>query len=284
MKKKILAITIMALILSSACSSKDDSKDKKDKDTTTKAEEVKASEDEGAETTEEEKASDSSESEAGETTEASTEDTTESTSEETTTAPTETSERDQSEYVFDISSMTAEEIADLCDSLWTTRTRPQVGDKLVDVQKTYFDIEPWHYLGLNALEARYGKSEKDNVNVIFVCGVNCEGEIEEGGPFVTQVERFGTGLVIDIYDRAKAEEFIEIMKERHPVIEQKPEGSWNSEDFVVGITPTDLFTWDNGVHFQIAYGENSDWYESVSGFFGFGFEINLDETSETTAE
>ena len=44
MKKKILVITMaMALILTSACSSKGDSKAKKDKDTTTKAEDVEAS-------------------------------------------------------------------------------------------------------------------------------------------------------------------------------------------------------------------------------------------------
>ena len=66
-----------------------------------------------------------------------------------------------------------------------------------------------------------------------------------GEPFVRSVELFGTGLVIEIYDYEKALEFIKIMKERHPVIEEKPDGSWRGEDFVIGITPIDFFSLEN---------------------------------------
>ena len=199
--------------------------------------------------------------------------------EETSAAPEETAERNEADYVFDLTGMTAEEIADICDSL-TTRKIPQVGDKLSEVRKNYYDREPWKYT--LAFCGRYGGIEKDNVNCIYVSGVYVEGSEEEGGPFVRNIDRFGTGIVLEIYDYAKAEEFIRIMKERHPVIEEKPGGSWRGEDFVIGITPIDFFYYENGVHFQIAYGEKSDWYESVSGFFGFGFEISAGDTTEET--
>ena len=99
---------------------------------------------------------------------------------------------------------------------------------------------------------------------------------------MNKVTNFGTGLVLEIYDYDKAMEFIRIMKERHPVLEEKPDGSWRGEDFIIGITPIDFFYYENGIHFQIAYGEKSNWYESVSGFFGFGFEISVGETTEET--
>ncbi|MBO7563353.1 MAG: sigma-70 family RNA polymerase sigma factor [Clostridiales bacterium] len=200
-------------------------------------------------------------------------------SEETTAAPEETAERNEADYVFDLTGMTAKEIADICDGL-TTRKIPQVGDKLSEVRKNYYDREPWKYT--LAFCGRYGGIEKDNVNCIYVSGVYVEGSEEEGGPFVRNIDRFGTGIVLEIYDYAKAEEFIRIMKERHPVLEEKPGGSWRGEDFVIGITPIDFFYYENGVHFQIAYGEKSDWYESVSGFFGFGFEISAGDTTEET--
>ncbi len=200
-------------------------------------------------------------------------------SDETTAAPEETAERNEADYVFDLTGMTAEEIADICDSL-TTRKIPQVGDKLSEVRKNYYDREPWKYT--LAFCGRYGGIEKDNVNCIYVSGVYVEGSEEEGGPFVRNIDRFGTGIVLEIYDYTKAEEFIRIMKERHPVLEEKPGGSWRGEDFVIGITPIDFFYYENGVHFQIAYGEKSDWYESVSGFFGFGFEISAGDTTEET--
>ena len=44
---------------------------------------------------------------------------------------------------------------------------------------------------------------------------------------------------------------------------------------IIGITPIDFFSLENGVHFQIAYGEKSSWYESVAGIFGFGMEITV---------
>ncbi|MBR3057909.1 MAG: hypothetical protein IKG93_08065 [Clostridiales bacterium] len=296
MKKKILIISMaMAMILTSACSSKSDSKDKKvkDKDETT-TEATEASEDEYTEATPAEKETTEATPAEKETTEATTEESTEETtseataetskataetseataetSEETTTeAPTETSERDENGYVFDLSGMTAEQIADLCDSL-TTRKIPQVGDTVEDVRKTYYDVEPWNYT--QEFCGRYSKSDKDNVNCIYVSGVYGDGSEENGGPIVNKVTNFGTGLVIDICDKAKADEFIVIMKERHPAIEQKNDGSWKGEDFVVGITPIDYFDSSKGTHFQIAYGEKSTWYESVAGFFGFGMEIS----------
>ena len=72
------------------------------------------------------------------------------------------------------------------------------------------------------------------------------------------------------------------MKERHPVLEEKPNGSWKSDDFVVGMTAIDYITYKNGIHFQIAYGEKSDWYEAVSGVFGFGYDPNSPVSSEET--
>ncbi|MBO4688881.1 MAG: hypothetical protein J5636_10260 [Clostridiales bacterium] len=292
MKKRILVITLaMALVMTSACNSKksDKSDDAKKKETSESAADdadetaEQASKDaEGTSegTPEETTTEAATEASTEESTAADTEETTEATTSETTEATTsETEERDETAYVFDLSEMTAEEIADLCDSL-TTRKIPQIGDTVGDVQKTYFDVEPYTFK--SGFEGRYSKSDKDNINVIFLSGVFVDEDPEILETRVDRIDRFGTGLVMDIYDRAKAEEFIQIMKERHPVLEQKPDGSWRAEDFVVGITPTDFFTWDNGVHFQIAYGENSDWYESVSGFFGFGFDIDLDETSETT--
>ncbi|MBR6254519.1 MAG: hypothetical protein IKR22_03695 [Clostridiales bacterium] len=278
MKKKILVITMaMALILTSACGSKGDSKAKKDKDETT-TEATDASKDESTTTAPKETTEDVVEF----TTEATTESTTEATTEETTTAPVETSERDESECIFDLSSMTAEEIADLCDSLWTTRERPKVGDKLTDVQKTYFDVEPWRYLGMTQLQGRYGKSDKDNVQTIYVCGVNPEQEYGEPEAHIKSIDHFGTGLVIEIYDTAKAEEFLKIMKERHPVIEQKPDGSWRSDDFVLGMTPVNLSSYDGGYHLQIAYGEKSIWYESVYNIFGFGLVITVPDPTESS--
>ncbi len=272
MKKKILIISMaMAMILTSACSSKSDSKDKKvkDKDETT-TEATEASEDESTEATPAEK--ETTEATTEESTEETTSEATAETSEETTTeAPTETSERDENGYVFDLSGMTAEQIADLCDSL-TTRKIPQVGDTVEDVRKTYYDVEPWNYT--QEFCGRYSKSDKDNVNCIYVSGVYGDGSEENGGPIVNKVTNFGTGLVIDICDKAKADEFIVIMKERHHAIEQKNDGSWKGEDFVVGITPIDYFDSSKGTHFQIAYGEKSTWYESVAGFFGFGMEIS----------
>lgn len=217
----------------------------------------------------------------GASTEESTAATTEAATEETTAAPTETEEV---ESVYDLSGMSAEEIADLCDGL-TTRKIPKVGDTLEDVQKTYFDVRPWRFTGATLLEGRYSKSDKSNVNVIFVSGVYNDGYPKNGGPHIDKVDYFGTGLVIDICDKAKADEFIEIMKQRHPVIEQKPDGSWKSDDFVVGITPIDYFDFSKGTHFQIAYGEKSNWYESVAGIFGFGYNITTgDPTEETTAD
>ena len=270
MKKKILIISMaMAMILTAACSSKSDSKDKKvkDKDETT-TEATEASEDESTEATSKE----TTEATTEESTEETTSEATAETSEETTTeAPTETSERDENGYVFDLSGMTAEQIADLCDSL-TTRKIPQIGDTVEDVRKTYYDVEPWNYT--QEFCGRYSKSDKDNVNCIYVSGVFGDGSEENGGPIVNKVSNFGTGLVIDICDKAKADEFIVIMKERHPAIEQKNDGSWKGEDFVVGITPIDYFDSSKGTHFQIAYGEKSTWYESVAGFFGFGMEIS----------
>ena len=180
--------------------------------------------------------------------------------------------------------MSAEEIADLCDGL-TTRKIPKVGDTLEDVQKTYFDVRPWRFTGATLLEGRYSKSDKSNVNVIFVSGVYNDGYPKNGGPHIDKVDYFGTGLVIDICDTELADEFIEIMKQRHPVIEQKPDGSWKSDDFVVGLTPVDFFDRSKGTHFQIAYGEKSNWYESVAGIFGFGYNITTgDPTEETTAD
>ena len=212
-------------------------------------------------------------------TETGTEATTEAPTEETTAAPTETEERNEADYVFDLTDMSAEEIADLCDSL-TTRKIPQVGDTVEDVRKTYYDVEPWNYT--QEFCGRYSKSDKDNVNCIYVSGVLGDGSEENGGPIVNKVTNFGTGLVLEIYDYDKAMEFIRIMKERHPVLEEKPDGSWRGEDFIIGITPIDFFYYENGIHFQIAYGEKSNWYESVSGFFGFGFEISVGETTEET--
>ena len=281
----------LALILISACSSKGDSKDKKVKETsatkTTAASEdgsdEEASEDESQTAPEstagtEGTAADTSEKSLEELPTVSPEETTEA-SDETTAAPEETAERNEADYVFDLTGMTAEEIADICDSL-TTRKIPKVGDKLSEVRKNYYDREPWKYT--LAFCGRYGGLEKDNVNCIYVSGVYVEGSEEEGGPFVRNIDRFGTGIVLEIYDYTKAEEFIRIMKERHPVLEEKPGGSWRGEDFVIGITPIDFFYYENGVHFQIAYGEKSDWYESVSGFFGFGFEISAGDTTEET--
>ena len=209
------------------------------------------------------------------TTEAITQDTTE----ETTAAPTETEERNKADYVFDLTDMSAEEIADLCDSL-TTRKIPQVGDTVEDVRKTYYDVEPWNYT--QEFCGRYSKSDKDNVNCIYVSGVHGDGSEENGGPIVNKVTNFGTGLVLEIYDYDKAMEFIRIMKERHPVLEEKPNGSWKSDDFVVGMTAIDYITYKNGIHFQIAYGEKSDWYEAVSGVFGFGYDPNSPVSSEET--
>ena len=213
--------------------------------------------------------------------EASAASTTEGSTEDTTAAPTETEEV---ESVYDLSGMSAEEIADLCDGL-TTRKIPKVGDTLEDVQKTYFDVRPWRFTGATLLEGRYSKSDKSNVNVIFVSGVYNDGYPKNGGPHIDKVDYFGTGLVIDICDTELADEFIEIMKQRHPVIEQKPDGSWKSDDFVVGLTPVDFFDRSKGTHFQIAYGEKSNWYESVAGIFGFGYNITTgDPTEETTAD
>ncbi len=109
-----------------------------------------------------------------------------------------------------------------------------------------------------------------------------DGDSRNGGPHVDRVEFFGTGLVIDLYDKAFADEFIEIMKQRHPVLVQKPDGSWKSDDFVVGITPIDYFDYSKGTHFQIAYGEKSNWYESVASVFGFGMTITTPDPSEST--
>ncbi|MBR5976056.1 MAG: hypothetical protein IK020_12885 [Clostridiales bacterium] len=280
MKKRILVITLaMALVMTSACSSSKSEKsdDAKKKET---SEAVAGDSDETAGQASEDAESTTKGTPDESATEAYTEDVTEFTTEETTEVTTsETTERDATAYVYDLSEMTAEEIADLCDGL-TTRKIPQVGDTIADVHQTYFDVEPWIYKA--GFEARYSASDKDNINVIILSGVVCGDDPENLKTIVESVDRFGTGLIMDIYDRAKAEEFIRIMKERHPVLEEKPDGSWRAEDFVVGITPTDFFTWDNGVHFQIAYNENSNWYESVSGFFGFGFDITLDDTTETT--
>ena len=210
------------------------------------------------------------------TTEAFTQDSTEA----TTAAPTETEERNEADYVFDLTDMSAEEIADLCDSL-TTRKIPQVGDTVEDVRKTYYDVEPWNYT--QEFCGRYSKSDKDNVNCIYVSGVHGDGSEENGGPIVNKVTNFGTGLVLEIYDYDKAMEFIRIMKERHPVLEEKPNGSWKSDDFVVGMTAIDYITYKNGIHFQIAYGEKSIWYESVAGVFGFGYNITTGDPTEETA-
>lgn len=289
MKKKILVITLaLSLVLTSACGSKGDSKDKKDKDKETTGAIVvedtsdKVSEEASDDPTEEvTKATDATEAVTEATT---TEATTETTEETTTAVPTETTERDESECIFDLTGMTAEEIADFCDSL-TQREIPKVGDLYSEVQKNYYDVEPWRYT--QAFCGRYGRADIDNVNCIYVSGVFIEGTEEQGGPFIRSVELFGTGIVLEIYDYAKAEEFIKIMKERHPVIEEKPGGSWKGEDFVVGLTPIDYITYANGIHFQIAYGEKSSWYESVASVFGFGMEITLpsgetDPASETT--
>ena len=216
----------------------------------------------------------------GASTEESTAATTETATEDTTAAPTETEERNEADYVFDLTDMSAEEIADLCDSL-TTRKIPQVGDTVEDVRKTYYDVEPWNYT--QEFCGRYSKSDKDNVNCIYVSGVHGDGSEENGGPIVNKVTDFGTGLVLEIYDYDKAMEFIRIMKERHPVLEEKPNGSWKSDDFVVGMTAIDYITYKNGIHFQIAYGEKSIWYESVSGVFGFGYDPNSPVSSEETA-
>ena len=176
--------------------------------------------------------------------------------------------------------MSAEEIADLCDSL-TTRRIPQVGDTVEDVRKTYYDVEPWNYT--QEFCGRYSKSDKDNVNCIYVSGIHGDGSEENGGPIVNKVTNFGTGLVLEIYDYDKAMEFIRIMKERHPVLEEKPNGSWKSDDFLVGMTAIDYITYKNGIHFQIAYGEKSIWYESVAGVFGFGYNITTGDPTEETA-
>ena len=265
----------MALILTSACGSKENSKDKKDKNSTTKTEETEKEENEEKETEAPEETPES-------TTEATTtEAPTETTEETTTEAPTETTERDESECIFDISGMTAEEIADLCDSL-TQREIPKVGDLLSDVRKNYYDVEPWRYT--QAFCGRYGRSDKDNVYSIYVSDVLIEGTEEDGGARVKAVGYFGTGIILEIYDYDKAVEFINIMKERHPVLVEKPDGSWKGDDFVVGITPCDFMSLSNGVHFQIAYGEKSNWYESVSNVFGFGLEITVDDYTETQAE
>ena len=177
--------------------------------------------------------------------------------------------------------MSAEEIADLCDSL-TQREIPKVGDLLSDVRKNYYDVEPWRYT--QAFCGRYGRSDKDNVYSIYVSDVLIEGTEEDGGARVKAVGYFGTGIILEIYDYDKAVEFINIMKERHPVLVEKPDGSWKADDFVVGITPCDFMSLSNGVHFQIAYGEKSNWYESVSNVFGFGLEITVDDYTETQAE
>ena len=276
MKKKILVLTMaMALILTSACGSKENSKDKKDKNSTTKTEETEKEENEEKETEAPEETPES-------TTEATTtEAPTETTEETTTEAPTETTERDESECIFDISGMSAEEIADLCDSL-TQREIPKVGDLLSDVRKNYYDVEPWRYT--QAFCGRYGRSDKDNVYSIYVSDVLIEGTEEDGGARVKAVGYFGTGIILEIYDYDKAVEFINIMKERHPVLVEKPDGSWKGDDFVVGITPCDFMSLSNGVHFQIAYGEKSNWYESVSNVFGFGLEITVDDDTESQAE
>ncbi|MEE3352254.1 MAG: sigma-70 family RNA polymerase sigma factor [Saccharofermentanaceae bacterium] len=216
----------------------------------------------------------------GASTEESTAATTETATEDTTAAPTETEERNEADYVFDLTDMSAEEIADLCDSL-TTRKIPQVGDTVEDVRKTYYDVEPWNYT--QEFCGRYSKSDKDNVNCIYVSGVHGDGSEENGGPIVNKVTDFGTGLVLEIYDYDKAMEFIRIMKERHPVLEEKPNGSWKSDDFVVGMTAIDYITYKNGIHFQIAYGEKSIWYESVAGVFGFGYNITTGDPTEETA-
>ena len=282
MKKKILVIILaMALILTAGCNSKSDSKDNKEPVASTEAEgsENVSVETDAKEKETSDKASDApSDATTEETAEATTEVTAESTEEHT--APTETSERNESECVFDLTGKTAEEIADICDSL-TNRKIPKVGDLYSEVLKNYYDVEPWRYT--LAFCGRYGSSKKDNVNCIYVSGVFIEGTEEQGGPFVKSIDQFGTGIVIDIYDYAKAQEFIKIMKERHPVIEEKTDGSWRSDDFIVGITPIDFFSLENGVHFQIAYGEHSDWYESVAAFFGFGMEITSENPEQDTS-
>ena len=209
------------------------------------------------------------------TTEAITQDTTE----ETTAAPTETEERNKADYVFDLTDMSAEEIADLCDSL-TTRKIPQVGDTEEEVRNNYYDREPWKFTTRDC--GIYVEPKTDNVNSIYVSGVYYEGSEKNGDPSVKEIKHFGTGLVLEIYDYDKAMEFIRIMKERHPVLEEKPNGSWKSDDFVVGMTAIDYITYKNGIHFQIAYGEKSDWYEAVSGVFGFGYDPNSPVSSEET--
>ena len=285
MKKKLLVITLaMALILTSC--SKEESKDKKvkEKETTEAAEAVDTSENKTSDAASEDPSGAATEDASGADASAATEDpteaptettaesTTQATEETTTAAPTETSERDPDGYVYDLTGMTAEEIADICDSL-TTRKIPKVGDTEAEVVKNYYDVEPYNFTQVFC--GRYSSVEVDNVNCIYISGVFLDGTEEEGGPFVRSVELFGTGIVLDIYDYEKAVEFIKIMKERHPVLEEKPDGSWRGEDFVVGITPIDFFYWENGVHFQIAYGEKSSWYESVAGIFGFGMEITV---------
>ena len=150
--------------------------------------------------------------------------------------------------------MSAEEIADLCDSL-TTRKIPQVGDTEEEVRNNYYDREPWNFPTRDC--GRYIETKTDNVNCIYVSGVYYEGSEKNGGPSVKEIKHFGTGLVLEIYDYDKAMEFIRIMKERHPVLEEKPNGSWKSDDFVVGMTAIDYITYKNGIHFQIAYGEKS---------------------------
>ena len=212
-------------------------------------------------------------------TEESTAATTEGSTEETTAAPTETEERNEADYVFDLTDMSAEEIADLCDSL-TTRKIPQAGDTEEEVRNNYYDHEPWKFTSRDC--GRYGRTKTDNVNCIYVSGVYYEGSEKNGGPSVKDIQHFGTGLVLEIYDYDKAMEFIRIMKERHPVLEEKPNGSWKSDDFVVGVTAIDYITYKNGIHFQIAYGEKSDWYEAVSGVFGFGYDPNPPVSSEET--
>ena len=215
----------------------------------------------------------------GASTEESTAATTEAATEDTTAAPTETEERNEADYVFDLTDMSAEEIADLCDSL-TTRKIPQVGDTEEEVRNNYYDREPWNFTTRGC--GRYIETKTDNVNCIYVSGVYYEGSEKNGGPSVKEIKHFGTGLVLEIYDYDKAMEFIRIMKERHPVLEEKPNGSWKSDDFVVGMTAIDYITYKNGIHFQIAYGEKSDWYEAVSGVFGFGYDPNSPVSSEET--
>ena len=215
----------------------------------------------------------------GASTEESTAATTEAATEDTTAAPTETEERNEADYVFDLTDMSAEEIADLCDSL-TTRKIPQVGDTEEEVRNNYYDREPWKFTTRDC--GIYVEPKTDNVNCIYVSGVYYEGSEKNGGPSVKEIKHFGTGLVLEIYDYDKAMEFIRIMKERHPVLEEKPNGSWKSDDFVVGMTAIDYITYKNGIHFQIAYGEKSDWYEAVSGVFGFGYDPNSPVSSEET--